>query len=578
LLSHILTADQEKLLAKERKFLRDLRVALSDLEAETEDLATFESSIQQLDELFLLVVVGEFNAGKSVFINALIGESILEEGVTPTTQRICLLKYGEKVELQENGLIDVITAPVELLREINIVDTPGTNAIKREHEAITRDFVPRSDMVLFVTSADRPYTESERIFLESIRDWGKKIVVVINKIDILESEDERERVVEFVSDNLRSLLKVKPEMFPVSSRQALRSKVGGDAIPSHASRFEELERFILATLDEKERVRLKLLNPIGVAGRLVQKYLGLVDDQLELLTSDLKALDEIERQLAVYKEDLERDFRFRLADIENALLDFETRGMDFFEETMRLPRVFDLMNRSKVKSDFERKVVGDLPQVIEQRVNDFIDWMISAELRQWQAVTDYLESRKTQRSDPLVGQIGKLGKFEYDRKRLLDTVGRTARQAIDTYDQDRESSRLAESVQTAVAGAALLEVGAVGLGTIVTLIASTTLADVTGLFAAGVLSLVGFMVIPARRRSAKRDLHRKVTAVRKQLMDALTGQFDREIGQSLARIRDAITPYTRFVRAEHIRLSDGQNELVRIRDGLNKLKSDVSAV
>jgi small GTP-binding protein len=574
LLSHILTAEQEKLLAKERKFLRDLRVALTDLEAEAEDLATFESSIQQLDELFLLVVVGEFNAGKSVFINALLGEPILKEGVTPTTQRICLLKYGEKVELLENGSIDVVTAPVELLREINIVDTPGTNAIQREHEAITRDFVPRSDMVLFVTSADRPYTESERIFLESIRDWGKKIVVVINKIDILESEDERERVVEFVSDNLLSLLKVKPEIFPVSSRQALRRKAGGDAAPSQAGRFEELERFILATLDEKERVRLKLLNPIGVAGRLVQKYLGLVEDQLELLTGDLKALEEIERQLAVYKEDLGRDFRFRLADIENALLDFETRGMDFFEETMRLPRVFDLMNKAKVKSDFERKVVGDLPQVIEQRVNDVTDWMIAAELRQWQAVTDYLESRNTQRSGRLVG---KLGKFEYDRKRLLDTVGRTARQAIASYDQDRESTRLAESVQTAVAGAALLEVGAVGLGTIVSLIASTTLADVTGLFAAGALSIVGFLVIPARKRSAKRDLHRKVTTVRSQLLEALTGQFDREIEQSLARIRDAIAPYTRFVRAEHIRLSDGQNELVRIRDGLNKLKSDVSS-
>ncbi|MGH9463990.1 MAG: dynamin family protein [Vicinamibacteria bacterium] len=575
MLSHILTAEQEKLLAKERKFLRDLRLALSDLEAEAEELATFESSIQQLDELFLLVVVGEFNAGKSVFINALLGESILKEGVTPTTQRICLLKYGEKVELEENGPIDFITAPVELLREINIVDTPGTNAIQREHEAITRDFVPRSDMVLFVTSADRPYTESERTFLESIRDWGKKIVVVINKIDILESEDERERVVEFVSDNLRSLLKVRPEMFAVSSRQALRRKVGGDAIASQASRFAELERFILATLDEKERVRLKLLNPIGVAGRLIQKYLGLVDDQLGLLTGDLKALEENERQLAIYKEDLERDFRFRLADIENALLDFETRGMDFFEETMRLPRVFDLMNKSKVKSDFERKVVGDLPQVIEQRVNDVIDWMIGAELRQWQAVTDYLESRSTQRSERL---LGKFGKFEYDRKRLLDTVARTARQTIASYDQDRESTRLAESVQTAVAGAALLEVGAVGLGTIVTLIASTTLADVTGLFAAGVLSMVGFLVIPARRRFAKRDLHRKVTAIRTQLLDALTGQFDRELEQSLARIRDAITPYTRFVRAEHIRLSDGQNELVRVRDGLNKLKSDVSLV
>ena len=129
-----------------------------------------------------------------------------------------------------------------------------------------------------------------------------------------------------------------------------------------------------------------------------------------------------------------------------------------------------------------------------------------------------------------------------------------------------------------MAGAALLEVGAVGLGTMVTMIASTTLADMTGLFAAGVMSVLGFLVIPARKRAAKRELHRKVTAVREQLIDTLKTQFDREIEQSLARIRDAIAPYTRFVRAEHIRLSDGQNKLVRIRDGMNKLKSDVKSL
>ena len=75
-------------------------------------------------------------------------------------------------------------APVALLRDLQIVDTPGTNAIVREHERLTADFVPRADLVLFVTSADRPFTESERVFMESIRDWGKKIVIVLNKVDI----------------------------------------------------------------------------------------------------------------------------------------------------------------------------------------------------------------------------------------------------------------------------------------------------------------------------------------------------------------------------------------------------------
>ena len=86
-----------------------------------------------------------------------------------------------------------VEAPVDLLRDLHIVDTPGTNAILRQHEAITSAFVPRSDLVLFVTSADRPFTETERAFLERIRDWGKKVVVVINKIDILERPEDVDR-------------------------------------------------------------------------------------------------------------------------------------------------------------------------------------------------------------------------------------------------------------------------------------------------------------------------------------------------------------------------------------------------
>ncbi len=80
-----------------------------------------------------------------------------------------------------------MTYPVEWLRDINIVDTPGTNAVIRRHQEITEDFVPRADLVLFVTSADRPFSESERAFIERIREWGKKVVFVVNKIDILET-------------------------------------------------------------------------------------------------------------------------------------------------------------------------------------------------------------------------------------------------------------------------------------------------------------------------------------------------------------------------------------------------------
>ena len=216
MLQRILSDQQEALLVDERSCLADLRVTLSRYNASPEDLVTLEQSIQQLDELFLLVVVGEFNSGKSTFINALLGMRLLEEGVTPTTSRIHLITHGDEEERSiTEADLETIAAPVEFLRQVHIVDTPGSNALERRHEAITEEFVPRSDLVLFVTSADRPFTESERGFLSQIKEWGKKVVLVINKIDMFETEDDLAQVLDFVRENGTLLLETTPEIFPV---------------------------------------------------------------------------------------------------------------------------------------------------------------------------------------------------------------------------------------------------------------------------------------------------------------------------------------------------------------------------
>jgi small GTP-binding protein len=577
MLRRILNQTQDELLAENRRLLGDLRQALVRFDASAEDQATLQRSAVQLDELFLLVVAGEFNAGKSAFINALLGSKILEEGVTPTTTHVHVIKYGGAVaRTPVEAALDVITAPVEMLQDINIVDTPGTNAIHREHEAITREFVPRSDMVLFVTSADRPFTESERGFLQGIRDWGKKIVIVVNKIDILETPEDVDRVLAFVAESARTLLGFAPEIFPVAARVALRAKTAGDAALLATSRFEALERYIVDTLDEKERVRLKLMNPLGVAEHLSQRYLEITAGRLGLLQEDFAAIEDIERQMALFKEDMQREFRFRLADVDNVLNEFENRGMSFFDDTMRIARVVDLLNKSKMKADFERTVVSDLPARIEKRVTEIIDWLVSSELRQWQAVTEHLALRRQQHADRIVGQVGR--GFDFDRTRLLDSVGRAAQRSVETYDREREGSRLAESVQMAVASTALTEVGAIGLGALLTHLAVTAAADFTGILAAGTIAVLGFFILPNRRAAAKKDLREKIAAMRGQLMTSLTGQFDREIEGSLRRIDEAIGPYTRFVRAEREHLNAAGEELKAVDGGLVRLRGRVEAL
>jgi small GTP-binding protein len=577
ILMRVLNESQENLFKEERKLLNDLRLSLVPFGASQEDQQTLGQSIQQLDELFLLVVVGEFNAGKSALINALLGQKLLKEGVTPTTAQINILRYGETQERRvENEHIHILTAPIDLLSEINIVDTPGTNAVIREHEVITSEFVPRADLVLFITSSDRPFTESERTFLGLIRGWGKKVVVVLNKTDILQSEADLAEVQDYVAGNFRTHLGITPEIFPISARNALRAKLGEPAL-WQASQFEALEYYIRETLDESSRLRLKYLNPLGVGLHLTDKFLAITGERLGLLQEDVGRLQDVDSQLTLYKEDMQRDFNFRMSDIEKILYEMEQRGQDYFDETIRLPRVIDLLNRERIQKEFTQQVVADVPQRIEQKVNELIDWLVDSDLRQWQAVHEHLADRRRAHQERILGDPG-IGSFHTDRERLIEGVGRQTQRVVETYDKTREAEAIADGAQTAVAALAAVEIGAVSLGTAVTILATTAAADATGILIASVIALLGFIIIPARKRQAKAEMREKIAAMREQLLHALRSQFEREIEHSLQKINEATAPYTRFVRAEQGKLQEAQTELSRVKLGLEDLKVKVDQV
>src|SRR5215203_2918911 len=130
----ILSKREQELRVREQELLQRLATALERFGTDVagDDLRRFREAREQLAGLFLLVIAGEFNSGKSSFINALLGERVLPEGVTPTTDRINVLRWGPEPteELPEDYLLER-THPSAILREINIVDTPGTNAIIR---------------------------------------------------------------------------------------------------------------------------------------------------------------------------------------------------------------------------------------------------------------------------------------------------------------------------------------------------------------------------------------------------------------------------------------------------------------
>lgn len=577
----ILSTRQQDLLTAESDILHRLDGVLAAFPATEADLASLRTAVDQLDDLFLLVIVGEFNAGKSAFINALIGAEVMPEGVTPTTAVINLLRYA--ADRSERTLSDGViqrTYPADFLQDITIVDTPGTNAIIREHEALTQKFVPRSDLVLFVTSADRPFTESEREFIAQIREYGKKVVIVINKIDLLRDDAAREQVVTFVRDNVEKLLGFRAEIFPVSALLAQQAKSIAERNPEErdrlwtASQFEPLEHYVIDTLDEEGRIRLKLLNPLGIADHLAERYHRATGDRLKVLADDLVTIENIDRQMTLYRDDMRRQFNYYLTRVENIIHKMNERGDEFFEETIRIGRVFDLLNPDKIRTQFERAVVGDTEQAIDASIDELIDWMVEQDLRVWEAVNEYIDRRRLNKyADDLIGEVG--SQFRYDRRSMLDSVSRRAQEEVDRYDMDAHARDLSLSVRNAVAGVAVAEAGAVGLGALVVAAASTAAVDITGILAASMIAGLGLVILPARKRRAKTEFHKRSEELRTRLTQVMREQFEHELTRSVTRIEDAIAPYTRFVRASQAKLEKLDADLAGIRNELRAMRREI---
>ncbi len=580
-MQQVLTAEQGRILQEERRLLGDLQVALARLDAPDADLGLIGNALAQLEELFLMVVVGEFNAGKSAVINALLGDDYLPEGVVPTTSELVLIRHSDAAEQAgaDSGMA-VRRLPVPWLQEVNLVDTPGTNAVIRHHQELTEHFVPRSDLVLFVTSADRPFSESERAFLQQIRDWGKKVVIVVNKIELLTAEAEQREVLEFVRRNAHELLGVAPAIFAVSARLALAAKLQGvstaDSSDWERSQFGALEQYILDFLDAGERVRLQLSNPIGIAAALIANYQDVISQRQALLKGDFRALDDIDQQLAAYQSDMRRDFRYQSDRVDNVLYEMAERGDRFFDENLRITRIVELVNSERLRGEFERRVLADSSRAVEHHVNELIDWLVERDYRQWQAVMEFIERRSLQHTDQMIGQVR--GDFDFNRQNLLKSIGRSAQEVVDSYDREAEALKLAQDVQRAIIQTAAVEAGAIGLGAILVVILNTTFLDVTGILGASALAALGLYVLPYRRQKVKAQLRTRIGDLRRRLDTAITQQFESELTASVQRIREAVAPYTRFVRVEREKLETLAADLQRAEDEWKGLRRSVEAL
>ena len=303
--------------------------------ADSVGMSSLAEDIQQTripkleQERFHLVVLGEFNHGKTTFVNALLGDDVLPTGITPTTAAInhvvwapakrakVVLMDGETVDLVPESLADWVTVrgnrakdvrfvelgyPADMLREgVTLVDTPGVNDLNEQRAEITFGYVPRADAVIFLLDAGQALKDSEREFLSGhvLAATKDRLIFIVGKIDLL-SDQERAAVVEYVREGLAKMIDA-PVVFPISAKAYLN----GDKERSGMTElFEYLGRFL-----DTDRAQVLLDNAATDAGRIaayLQQNLGVKLHSYDLGVAELEErIGQVRKQLDASKRTLD---------------------------------------------------------------------------------------------------------------------------------------------------------------------------------------------------------------------------------------------------------------------------------
>ncbi len=262
--------------------VNDQRAQVEDLVKELQSIAgaighdelekTISDLRNRITEPFMFVIVGEVKAGKSSFINALLDPSkeICKVAPQPMTDTIQQIVYGETEQITSiNPYLKRIQQPVEILKEIAIVDTPGTNTIAEHHQEITESFIPASDLIVFVFEAKNPYRQSSWDFFDYIhKEWHRKVIFVLQQKDLVK-EDDLQVNIKGVIDYAEKKGIVEPNVFVVSAKQEIEGE-------TEESGFKIIKQYIADNITGGKAPYLKLQNNINTSRNINERiYKGL---------------------------------------------------------------------------------------------------------------------------------------------------------------------------------------------------------------------------------------------------------------------------------------------------------------
>ncbi len=531
-------------------------LAQLDLKQLQPDLENIQRGI---NKPFLFVILGEVNAGKSSLVNTLLEDEICPTDVSPCTDVIQEIVHADyKTTIEKSEFEREIGLPIDILKEISIVDTPGTNSILEHHQRITEGYIPQSDLVIFVLFAKNPYTKSAWDLFSLIRqDWKKKAVFVLQQADLC-SDDEIATHSENVAKEAVERGADDPKVFAVSARE-------GRGI-------SELRDFVLDHVTGGRAWELKaesIRNSLAVVNDQVDTFLKA---QMDMLRADQEREQEIRQLLNPDRSDSEIDHL-----IQRIIQRYRTISEDFRRKIERGLGMWPIVKRSfvgmvqrdeslrnwaeRVTKAYEK----DLLKVVEDNSLEYATDFITDLKKTCRGIVGKLEDS--------MQEIGQAQGFDWNDKLSTDREQILAKviKRIEEYFDSEEYLKAIDSTQVDAIPSSLGKGGALAIiGVVIMYATQVVWLDYTGgvLTAVGVLGSIAYATF--KRHAVMAGLALQIQEGEYTLRRRLQSDLSDRLTGIYQGIERELLPFFQNVAARAARLEPVSEEF-------DKLKASFSA-
>ena len=548
----------------------------SEMQRPAEQLNTLQTLLRDISEPLLFVVVGEVKSGKSSLLNALFGNELAKVDVLPATDRVYIFRYGPEEKTTEvSPKLTERYLPIPFLRDFNVVDTPGTNTMVKEHQMTTEDFLPRADIVLFVFSVANPWTQSNWEFLNFLqKTWLKNVIFVLQQIDLRE-RTEIEVIHRHLQDTAMRQLGFVPPIFAISARKALLARTSGLDKEKlwEESAFGPLEEQINFIVTESSTRMLKLRSTFQAARVALESAEGEVGGFLNKISADEAALGRLDGLLQNRRDQLRRQVGGLVREIEGGYAQTSNQRTKLLREKITLGSGFKLLfGRKGQERDLHSGVETKLRELMQPQMDKAVN-ALETDLRSvWPQMQDLLDNQLS--ADLRKEARPNIPDFAGQRRELHEAIQRAFLEILTgkTLRERLGRSLRLTSIGMRIAGAMIL---AGGVGAVLLRAENVSLA-----IGAGIVALFGllFAVFLAsnHRRNIFANYERELDPKRPEFKQALESQFGKAIDSFCGEMAKRFENLVSMCEKRRARYEPWSQQIAELRTKFVELKPRLS--